>query len=301
MQHFAGLGLTPFTFTAIAAVSSLAAGLSCYLLRDPARRLGLVAHRRRDRFGSGNVPLIGGIALAIGCGIALLATRPDDVRGPIFVAALFFAVGMIDDFLEMKPGPKIALQGTAALLGALSLVSAWPHVGLAILLLLVLVNAANYLDNMDALLAGVALTQALALLLIPGGDHFGASLLLWALPGVFFFTLPPARVYLGDAGSHLIGALLAIDALDLLVDELHGVRPERFLPLGLLFIVPLVDVVTVTVSRRRRGRPIFRGGIDHLSHRLVRLGFSVPAAVGLLVLASAVCGIASLFFFYGSL
>jgi UDP-GlcNAc:undecaprenyl-phosphate GlcNAc-1-phosphate transferase len=64
--------------------------------------------------------------------------------------------------------------------------------------------------------------------------------------------------------------------------------------------VPLADVATVTVSRLRRGRPIFRGGTDHLSHRLVRAGFTVPQAVLALVLASGVCGVASLLLAYFS-
>ena len=64
--------------------------------------------------------------------------------------------------------------------------------------------------------------------------------------------------------------------------------------------MPLADVATVTVSRWRRGRSVFRGGTDHLSHRLVRTGWTVPVAVGLLVLASAVCGIASLLLLYSS-
>lgn len=298
MQTFAGTDLSSFSFTAIAAVSSVGAGLACYLLRGPARRAGLVARSRRDRFGTGQIPLVGGAALAIGCALALVRTRPP--IEPIAVAALFFCVGLIDDFLELKPGPKMALQGGAALIAALLLVSSPLHLGLAVIVLLLLVNACNYLDNMDALLSGVALTQALVLVLVPFGGHFGGTLLLWALPGVFFFTLPPARVYLGDAGSHLIGALLAIDALDLLIDPQQGVRPDRFVPLALLFAVPLADVATVTISRRRRGRPIFRGGTDHISHRLVRSGVPLPGAVGLLVLASAVCGIASLFLFYGS-
>jgi len=297
MQTFAGLELSPFTFTAVAAVSSLGAGLACYLLREPARRLDLVAHSRRDRFGSGHTPLIGGPALAIACAIALLATR---VSGPIAVAALFFVAGLVDDVLDLKPGPKIALQAAAAVLGALLLVDSPTQIGLAVLVLLLIVNACNYLDNMDGLLAGVALTQALALVLLPMGDHFGGTLLLWALPGVFFFTLPPARVYLGDSGSHLIGALLAIDVLGLLFDPISGLRADRVVGAALLLAVPLVDVATVTISRRRRGRPIFRGGTDHISHRLVRNGCTVPAAVGWLVLASAVCGIASLFVFYGS-
>ena len=165
--------------------------------------------------------------------------------------------------------------------------------GLLACLLLVSVNVSNYLDNMDGLLSGVALTQALALVFLSIEAGPGGTLLIWALPGVLLLTLPPARVYLGDSGSHLIGALLAIDAGLLLIDPSEGVRSRFLLPLLLVFAVPIYDAVFVTVSRLRRGRPVFRGGTDHTSHYLVRRGASVPGAVWFLVLASAVCCVAS--------
>ena len=295
MLTFAGLELSPFNFTAVALGSSLAVGLACYLLRGPARSLGLVARSRRDRFGAGNIPLVGGPALAIGVAAALLALRPDGILPRLAAVMLLFAVGLADDFLDFKPARKFTLQGVAVLVAALLLVSTAGQIGIVVVVLLLLVNASNYLDNMDALLPGVALTQALVLVLAPPGDNFGGALLLWTLPGLLFFTLAPARIYLGDSGSHLVGALLAVHMIGMLIDPLLGVRGDRVLPLLLIFAVPLADVATVTISRRKRSRPIFRGGTDHISHRLVRSGMTVPAAVGLLVLASAVCGIASLF------
>jgi len=300
MLYVSGLELSPFAFTAVAAVSSLGAGMLCFFLRAPARKVGLVARRRRDRFGTGDIPLVGGIAVAGGIALAMLALRPEEALRPLAAAALFFAVGLADDWYELKPASKFAGQAVAGLIAAQLLVTGWGHVGLATFVLLLLVNASNYIDNMDALLPGVALTQALMLLLAPPGDNLGGALILWALPGVLFATLPPARVYLGDSGSHLVGALLGIHAISILVDPITGVRADRALALLLIFAVPLADVATVTISRKRRGRPILRGGTDHLSHRLCRNGMSVPGAVGLLVLASAVCGIASLFLLYSS-
>ena len=300
MLNVSGLELSPFNFTAVAAASSLGAGIACYLLRGPARSVGLVARSRRDRFGAGNIPLVGGPALAIGAAVAMLALRPEGALPSIAAAALLFGVGLADDFLELRPGPKFALQGAGVVLAALLLVSSWTYIGLVVVVLLLLVNASNYLDNMDALLPGVALMQALTLVLAPPGDNLGGALLLWTLPGVLFFTLAPARIYLGDSGSHLVGALLSVHAIGMLIDPLVGVRGDRIVPLLLIFGVPLADVATVTISRRLRGRPILRGGTDHISHRLVRAGMTVPGAVGLLVLASAVCGIASLFMLYSS-
>ena len=173
------------------------------------------------------------------------------------------------------------------------------HAAFAGLVFLFLVNASNYLDNMDALLPGVALTQAVTLLFFTVFGVSGAPLLVWALPAMVFLTVPPARVYLGDSGSHLVGALLAVDAVGLLYGP-EGVEPRYLFPLAVLFAVPAADVATVTISRLRRGRPVFRGGLDHLSHRLVRAGFPVPRAVLVLVLASGVCGAASLLLLHSS-
>ena len=76
--------------------------------------------------------------------------------------------------------------------------------------------------------------------------------------------------------------------------DAQGLQTRYVFPLLLAFAVPLADAATVTVSRLRRKRPVFRGGTDHLSHWLVRIGFPVPRAVLILVLASAVCGFSAL-------
>ena len=146
---------------------------------------------------------------------------------------------------------------------------------------------------MDGLLAGVALPSAVALALFGSSAGVGTTVLMVALPGVLVLSRSPARIYLGDSGSHLVGALFGLDAIRVLLAD-GQFRVGAFVPLCILFAVPLADLATVTVSRLRRGRSVFRGGTDHLSHRLVRLGWPVPRAVALLVLASAVCGIASL-------
>ena len=290
-DHVYGIELTSFQFTCLAFASSLITGTVAYLLAGPARRIGLVSRHRRDRFGAGRIPLVGGPALAVGAFGALLALGLPLTVGQAVAAAGFFLVGLLDDLTELAPAPKVALQLAVALASALLLVSSLAFAGFVLVALLVLVNASNYLDNMDGLLPGVAITQAVGLLLLGPFSCAGAPLIVWALPAVLFLALPPARIYLGDSGSHLVGALLALDAVSYLVGA-EGVRTRFLLPLFVLFAVPLADAATVTVSRLRRGRPVLRGGTDHLSHRLVRAGFTVPQAVLALVLASGVCGVA---------
>jgi UDP-GlcNAc:undecaprenyl-phosphate GlcNAc-1-phosphate transferase len=290
MLFFDGQDLNPLEFTCLAAAGTIAAGAAALALGGPAARIGLVSRRRRDRFGEGRIPLVGGLALLLGALVPLLAIG-FPVRWPeAFACGAFFAVGLVDDFAELKPAAKFTLQGGVALAAAWGLV---PHayVALGALLFLLLVNACNYLDNMDGLLPGIALVQALFLVaLLDPRPATGAPLLLWALLAILFLA---GRIYLGDSGSHLVGALLAIDALRCVFDT-EGFRARLFLPLLVLFAPQLADVATVTVSRLRRRRPVFRGGTDHLSHRLVRRGFPVPQAVLVLVLASVVCGAASL-------
>jgi UDP-GlcNAc:undecaprenyl-phosphate GlcNAc-1-phosphate transferase len=288
-----GAELGPVGFTCLAAGCSIVAGLTAALLGGPAHRIGLVSRSRRDRFGAGHVPLTGGPALLAGILAACLALRYLPRAGHAVAILGFWGIGLLDDFRDLRPRWKFALQALVALVAGALLLPTWTHVGWAFVLLVLLVNASNYLDNMDALLAGVALTQAVALLEFSIDLGPGAPLLLATLPAILFLAIPPARVYLGDSGSHLVGALLGLDVLGLLVDS-EGVHPRFVLPLLLVFAVPLADVATVTVSRLRRDRPLFRGGTDHLSHRLVRAGFPVPRAVLVLVLASGVCGVASL-------
>ena len=299
MVFFDGIDLTSFQFTCLAFASSLIAGTVAYLLAAPARRIGLVSRHRRDRFGAGRIPLVGGPALAAGALVSLVALGLPFTLGQVVAAVGFFAVGLLDDLTELRPAPKVALQLALALASVLLLAPSLAYAGLFLVVLLVLVNASNYLDNMDGLLPGVAITQAVALLLLGAAPCAGAPLVVWAMPAVLFLSVPPARIYLGDSGSHLVGALFAIDAVSCLAGS-EGVRTRYLLPLAVLFAVPLADAATVTLSRLRRRRPIFRGGTDHLSHRLVRAGFTVPQAVFILVLASGVCGVASLLLAYFS-
>jgi UDP-GlcNAc:undecaprenyl-phosphate GlcNAc-1-phosphate transferase len=189
----------------------------------------------------------------------------------------------------MRPARKLALQAAVAFAAAWMLLPP-AYVAFGAVVLLFLVNACNYLDNMDGLLPGIALVQAVSLVLVDLSPATGAPLLLWGLPAVLFLA---GRIYLGDSGSHLVGAMLGVDALRCFFG-VEGVRFRLLLPVLLLFAPQIADVLTVTVSRLRRRRPVFRGGTDHLSHRLARKGFPVPKAVAVLVLASAVCGAASL-------
>jgi UDP-GlcNAc:undecaprenyl-phosphate GlcNAc-1-phosphate transferase len=197
---------------------------------------------------------------------------------------------------DVRPLAQLDAQGAAGHILSVSLGVAW---------LLLLVNAMNYLDNMDGLAAGVGVVACLlfacALQLVK--QWFVASqfaLLAGALLGFLMFNFVPrggARVFMGDGGSQPLGLLLASLAMrGVYVDPtdadyaLGGHWYGAFAPL-LILAMPIYDLLATSWIRLREGRNPFVGDQRHLSHRLVARGFSPRAAVALIWALSAVVGI----------
>ena len=181
----------------------------------------------------------------------------------------------------------------------------WITGALSVLWIVGLVNSFNMLDNMDGLSAGVAAIAAAMLaamtLLTPRPDNnqpqlFVAGFLLvivGSLVGFLWHNRPPARLFMGDAGSYLVGYLLAMATL---TATFAGGKLPRHAILGPLCVlaVPLYDTATVVLIRLRSGRSPFVGDKSHFSHRLVELGLSKPRAVLTIYLATATCGLGAL-------
>jgi UDP-GlcNAc:undecaprenyl-phosphate GlcNAc-1-phosphate transferase len=181
----------------------------------------------------------------------------------------------------------------------------WIAGALSVVWIVGLVNSFNMLDNMDALSAGVAAIAAAMLaamtLLTPRPDNnqpqlFVAGFLLvifGSLVGFLWHNRPPARLFMGDAGSYLIGYLLAMATL---TATFAGGKLPKHAILGPLCVlaVPLYDTATVVLIRLRSGRSPFVGDKSHFSHRLVELGLSKPRAVLTIYLATATCGLGAL-------
>jgi UDP-GlcNAc:undecaprenyl-phosphate GlcNAc-1-phosphate transferase len=145
-------------------------------------------------------------------------------------------------------------------------------------------NAFNLLDNMDGLSAGLASVSALSFAVMGLlGDQPVVAIGMLGLAGASLGFLAhnkhPAKVFMGDAGSLFIGFLLALMGIRLQFENLVSVT---FLVPVVVLGLPIFDTTLVVLSRLRHGRPIFLGGRDHVSHRLVRTGLPVRYAVGLL-------------------
>jgi UDP-GlcNAc:undecaprenyl-phosphate GlcNAc-1-phosphate transferase len=221
----------------------------------------------------------------------------------IFIGALgILGVGWLDDKHELSPPMKFLGQILVAVLvvacGAritLFVPSVVFSCFITVLWILTVINAFNFMDNMNGLCGGLGAIGAwyFAVVAAKGGQYLVALiafLTFGALLGFLPYNFPRAKAFLGDAGSHLVGYLLAVLAiLPHFYTHLHP-RPLAVLTPLFVLAVPLGDLVWVVFLRWRIGQPFYQGDTNHLSHRLVRRGFSRPLAVMLIWMAAAMLG-----------
>ena len=231
-------------------------------------------------------------------------------------AAILHILGLVDDRRALGPVLKLGVQVGVALAVALffdvrllSALGQWwgtpgevLSIAATVLWIVLVTNAMNFLDNMDGLSGGLGAIASLILMTatIVNGQWFIAAqlaLLAGALGGFLVFNRPPARIFMGDGGSLVIGFLLAtLTARTTFVDTsdpgfaLGSAWYGVFMPVVVLAI-PLYDIVTVSAIRIAQGKSPLVGDHQHFSHRLVKLGLSRPRAVPVLWMLGAVTGI----------
>jgi UDP-GlcNAc:undecaprenyl-phosphate GlcNAc-1-phosphate transferase len=235
-----------------------------------------------------------------------LGRRAMELTAILAGAAGMLMLGWYDDRHELSAGLKFAGQALIATLVAAAGVRVTlfvPNVlfsyAVTVLWVLTVINAFNFMDNMNGLCAGLGVIAAACLGIQAAllGQYLVATLALLscgALLGFLPFNYPKATAFLGDAGSHLTGYLLAVLAiLPHFFTQKHP-NPWAVLTPLLVLAVPLADMAWVVVLRWRMGKPVYVGDNNHLSHRLVRRGLSKPIAVLLIWLLAAVVGAVSL-------
>ena len=316
--------------TVLAALLTAAASLP--LWQRWCRHTGLVDDPGQRKIHDRPVPLAGGLALITGLLIPLLlgslalvlifppdgsagsrlldpevleklhyglGRRQVELAGILAGALGMLLVGWLDDKHELSPRAKFAGQLLVAAVVAGSGVRITLFVPnllfsytITVLWLLTVINAFNFIDNMNGLCAGVGAISAWYFAsLAAAADQYLVALIafltLGALLGFLPFNFPNARVFLGDAGSHLVGYLLGVLAI---LPHFYSRGQDRrwvvLIPL-LVLAIPLLDLVWVVLLRWKLGRPFYQGDTNHLSHQLVRLGLSRTRAVLLLLMAAA--------------
>jgi UDP-GlcNAc:undecaprenyl-phosphate/decaprenyl-phosphate GlcNAc-1-phosphate transferase len=181
---------------------------------------------------------------------------------------------------------------------------------LSVLWILVLVNAFNFLDNMDGLSSGIALIAAVVfatvMLSLTGQPRWLVAglmlVLIGSLTGFLCHNWHPARIFMGDTGSYFIGLLMACATLLGTYYDHAGAPGSQHVLLAPLCIlaVPLYDFTSVIVIRALQGRSPFHADKSHFSHRLVELGLRPRDAVLTIHLATLTTGLAALLLYHVS-
>jgi len=227
------------------------------------------------------VPYGGGLACLVAIAAPLAWSRPS----LLIPLALACALGIADDRRDLDVRIRLVAEVVIGVVAALVTVEhSAPFIVAAVVLEVVLLNAANLLDGLDGLLASVAIGGLIGFyVVLSGGAATLAAALAGALAAFLLWNRPPARIYLGDGGSYLVGTALAI----LFLSALDAGAPAA--SAAALFVgVPVGDTVIAIVRRARVRRPILQGDRGHVYDQLVDRGLRV----GTVVVACAVVQLA---------
>lgn len=302
------------------------------LAREIAVRTGAVAKVRDRDVHDEPIPYLGGLAMLGGLAAGYVVARQlpflsrggEDVLDPagavLAAGAVICAVGVVDDIVELSAITKLGGQLVAAGMLVFFEVQWWffpwpggevvavdPTQGavLTVFVVVATVNAVNFVDGLDGLAAGVVGIGAVAFLvfcyqlanlnqvtLATTGALLSAGL-AGACGGFLVHNFHPARLFMGDSGSMLIGLVLAASALTL-TGQFSGTELSRgagegsasllptllpvLLPVSIV-LLPLVDLVLAVLRRTRAGRSPFAPDKQHLHHRLLEIGHSHTRAV----------------------
>ena len=268
-----------------------------------ARSTGFLDRPRGFRVHTKPTPYLGGAAVLLGflAGALVHGTVWDSHLTPLFAGAgVLWLVGTVDDRVALGPWLRVFAEVAVGILlwdGGLGW-SLFPgelaDLIVTVLWVVGLVNAFNLMDNLDGAAGTVAAVSAagVAFLTLSQGPAALTALAVavsGACIGFLHFNLArPARIFLGDGGSMLLGFLVA--ALAMAAWRENVMEGVDFLPAIMLAGLPVLDMTLVIVSRKRRGVSVGTGGRDHISHRLLaKLGSTWRVALALALAQGALC------------
>ena len=310
------------------------------LVRKLAARAGFVSPPAKDRYHQAVIPLGGGIAIvatliafitAAIVTVKLLAApgyldwlgQAVTIHVPGFLSKInqlviillcvlvLFALGLWDDKKHLGPFFKLTVQFAVAITAAtfadvrveLFIENEMITSVLSAVWIVLIINAFNFLDNMDGLAAGIAAiaTGILFTAAAISGQVFVGGLALvfiGALLGFLVFNFPPAKIFMGDSGSLVVGFFIAM--LTLRTTYYHQAQSGQWYPVLLpllVMAVPLYDFISVTLLRISKGKSPFIGDTQHFSHRLKKHGLTDTQTILTLYLATLCTGLGATFLY----
>ncbi len=285
--------------------------------------LGLMDRPHRYGLNRKPIPYYGGIAIFLAFVFSALIFVPWSLQLGMFLLAAFILVvlGLIDDYRGLPPWIRLAVQLVAALIlvfsgiGILSFnvpfwgvveLNSWLWLGVpvfgalfTVLWVMTLVNTMNFVDGVSGLSSGVAFLAGLTLFFLSINPALHTDLisqsyvavlsLILAMVSLAFliFDFPKSRILMGDTGSTFLGFVVATLAI-----YSGGKVATAFLVLG----IPILDMVWVVFRRIRSGGKFWKGDLNHLHHRLLRIGFSERMVVVVYLFVTFILGAMAVMF-----
>ena len=327
----------------VALLTALVTYLATWGVRWTAKRFKIHPAIRERDVHKAPTPRIGGIAMFLGLGAGIFASasfgwfdsifvNPGPVWAVLAASAEIMVVGLLDDLVDLDLNSKMGGQMGAAWIlassgiqivslpiGGLTVGSFAVSFAVTVFVIVLIMNAVNFIDGLDGLAAGVVgigtlaffvYTYLLAQQTSPTNYFSIAGLLAALVLGMVAGFLPhnwrPAKIFMGDSGAMLLGLLMAVGAITVTgsIDPATVTRNDllpALIPLALpvlILVIPLLDLALAVVRRLRRGQSPFAADREHLHHQLQDVGHSHQGAVMVFYHWTALVSISLLLFFW---
>ena len=281
------------------------------LVKQFAVKVGAIDKPDARKVHQVSIPRLGGLAIYIGYMVSLLYSVKDlsSVKGLIVGSIILVAVGIWDDIKQIGPKTKLMGQILAALMlplfgNAVHFISIGDHllyleyfaIPLTVFWIVGFTNIVNLIDGLDGLAAGISLIACITICIVTlqmGQIELACITLALAgaACGFLRYNFNPAKIFMGDTGSMLLGYTMAA------ISVMGSVKTAATVALVVPVIVlglPILDTLFAIVRRRINGRPVFQPDKGHLHHRLLAMGLTQKQAVLLMYAVTALLGCVSI-------
>jgi len=286
------------------------------VFRSIARKLKILDYPGGRKLQANPVAYLGGLAIVtpstIGSLLLLFTSISIDQKQQLYLGLILPAVaiafiGLLDDIYQLPPWPRFLSQSMVGVITSFMLYLSGAGVEvfdnqllnslITILWVVTIINALNFIDNMDGLATSISIVTFFALFILAylNNQYLVAALSLAIFAsclGFLFWNKRPASIYLGDAGALYLGFLLA--AISIRIDLDNDSAPIRALVVFLILAVPVIDITQVVFSRITKGQSPFQGGRDHISHLLLNRGLSQRAVLFILTTFSTLFAVVAI-------
>ena len=287
------------------------------VFRKIARGAKLLDYPGGRKLQASPVAYLGGLAVAapitLGSFLVVFTSISSDTKNQFFLGLILPSlaiafIGLLDDLYQLPPWPRFIAQSGVGVITSLMLYlsdggvqlfnNPWINGLLTSVWVTTIINALNFMDNMDGLATSLSIVISLSLFILSylNSQYLVAALsmaVVAACIGFLFWNRRPASIYLGDAGALYLGFLLA--AISIRVDVNSDTEIIRVLIPLLIFAIPVIDITQVVISRVVKGKSPFEGGRDHLSHLLLNKGLSEGKVLILITTSALILALIGVF------